>query len=97
MPAFAVEQRNGAFDDARQWVHFVYVNSMCHLFRGFQYILDPLPHRFPFTSFRASAVGYVVTSLRDFQEDKIGLLPDARFFRSLAKYILNYGLSEKGL
>jgi hypothetical protein len=29
------------------------------------------PHRSRFTSFRASAVGYVVTSLRDSQEHKI--------------------------
>jgi hypothetical protein len=38
---------------------------------GFSGFLDPFSHRFPYTSFRASAVGYGVTSLRDFRQNGI--------------------------
>ncbi len=48
-------------------VNFVWLSSMCHPCRGFLFA-ESFPHRSPFTSFRASAVGYVVTSLRDSQQ-----------------------------
>ena len=40
---------------------------VCHPWRGFVGVFRQFSHRFPFTPFRASAVGYVVTSLRDSQ------------------------------
>jgi hypothetical protein len=36
------------------------------------------PHRFPFTTFRASAVGYVVTSLRECRRHRIVQSPMMR-------------------
>ena len=42
---------------------------------GFYYRLEPFSHRSPFTAFRASAVGYVVTSLRDFKQNKFSPQP----------------------
>jgi len=38
---------------------------MCHPCRAFLVILDRCSHRSPFTSFGASAVGYVVSSFWD--------------------------------
>jgi hypothetical protein len=49
------------------------------------------PHRSPFTSFRASAVGYVVTSLRDSEQRKNSPLPSSEAnrlpFRTIDPYV----------
>jgi hypothetical protein len=50
----------------RQWADFTWLSSMCHPWRGFL----ALSNQFP----TASAVGFVVTSLRDSQEPWISRL-----------------------
>jgi hypothetical protein len=50
------------------------VSPKCRPCWGFLVIAAFVSHGFPFPSFRASAVGYVVASLRDSRQHEIGPL-----------------------
>ena len=73
-PAIAV-LRSPSRPRMRVWSTFVCVSPKCRPCRGFLAISVLVSHGFPFTLFRACAVGYVVASLRDSRQHGIGPLP----------------------